>query len=182
MLRSRRLPTLAALTAAVTATAVLGGCSAGFDATSAQPYAPSDGIIASSGDLRVLNALVVAAEGADSGLVSMTVANRGTQDDRITGITTPAGSVDLVGDAQLPAGGAVAFGATGTTATVSGLDAAPGEGIELKVAFARAEPVTLRTVVVPATDDYAALTPSPSPTPTPVSTETPTESPSPAES
>ena len=162
MLSSRRLPTLTALAAAVTASAVLGGCSAGFDATSAQPYAPSDGIIASSGDLRVLNALVVAAEGADDGLVSMTVVNRGQQDDRITGITSPHGSVTLVGDDELPAGGAVTFGAEDTTATLSGLEKDPGQGIELKVSFARAEPVTLRTVVVPATDDYASLTPSPS--------------------
>ena len=43
------------------------GCSAGFDATSTKPYAPSDGVIASSGDMRVLNALVVAAEGGDEG-------------------------------------------------------------------------------------------------------------------
>ena len=182
MQRSRRLPTLAALAAVVTATALLGGCSAGFDATSTKPYAPSDGVIASSGDLRVLNALVVAAEGGDEGLVSMTVVNRGTQDDRVTGITTPSGSVAVEGDNRLPAGGSLTFGAAGTTATVSGLAKAPGQAIELRVAFARAEPVRLRTVVVPAVGEYATLTPSPSPTPTPSPTETPTESPSPSES
>jgi len=180
--RSRRLPTLAALAAVVTATALLGGCSAGFDATSTKPYAPADGVIASSGDLRVLNALVVVAEGGDEGLVSMTVVNRGTQDDRVTGITTPSGSVAVDGDTRLPAGGSLTFGAAGTTATVSGLAKAPGQAIELRVAFARAEPVLLRTVVVPAVGEYATLTPSPSPTPTPSPTETPTESPSPSES
>ena len=50
---------------------------AGFDATSAKPYAPSDGIMADSGDLRVLNALVVAADGDSTGVVSATIANRG---------------------------------------------------------------------------------------------------------
>lgn len=185
MQRSRRLPTLAALAAVVTATALLGGCSAGFDATSTKPYAPADGVIASSGDLRVLNALVVAADGGDEGadgIVSMTVVNRGTQDDRVTGITTPSGSVAVDGDTRLPAGGSLTFGAAGTTATVSGLAKAPGQAIELRVAFARAEPVRLRTVVVPAVGEYATLTPSPSPTPTPSPTETPTESPSPSES
>ena len=59
---------------------------------------------------------------------------------------------------------------------------APGQTIELRIAFARAEPVMLRTVVVPAVGEYATLTPSPSPTPTPSPTETPTESPSPSES
>ena len=40
----------------------------------------------------------------------------------------------------------------------------------------------VRTVVVPATGDYASLTPSPSPTPTPSETVTASESPSPSES
>jgi hypothetical protein len=181
---SRRLPTLTALTAAVAIAALAGGCSAGFDATSTKPYAPSDGILASSGDLRVLNALVVAAEGADTGLVSMTVVNRGTQDDRVTGITSSAGTVTLEGDDAVPADGSLLFGAEGTTATVSGLNRDPGEVVQLKVSFSRAEPVTLRTVIVPAVDDYASLTPSPTPTPTPSPTEseTPTESASPEES
>jgi hypothetical protein len=179
---SRRFPTLSALAAAVTAAALVGGCSAGFDATSIKPYAPADGVMASSGDLQVLNALVVAADGADEGLVSMVVVNRGSQDDRVTDITTPSGSVAVSGDDELLAGGSLAFGATGTTATVSGLDRSPGQQITLKVAFARAEPVTLRTVVVQATDEYASLTPSPSPTPTPTESETATESPSPSES
>ena len=178
---SRRLPTLAALAAAVTASALVGGCSAGVDATSIKPYAPSDGVIASSGDLRVLNALVVAAEGADDGLVSMTVVNRGTRDDRITGITSPSGTIAVDGDDRLPAGGSVTFGATGTTATIGGIDRTPGQQIELKVTFSRAEPVTMRTVVVDATDEYASLTPSPPPTPP--STLTPSEpAPSPSES
>jgi hypothetical protein len=112
----------------------------------------------------------------------MVVVNRGSQDDRVTDITTPSGSVAVSGDDELLAGGSLAFGATGTTATVSGLDRSPGQQITLKVAFARAEPVTLRTVVVQATDEYASLTPSPSPTPTPTESETATESPSPSES
>jgi copper(I)-binding protein len=179
---SRRLRTLTVLAAAVTATAVLGGCAAGFDATSTKPYAPADGVIASSGDLRVLNALVVGAEGANDGLVSMTVVNGGIRDDRVTGITTPSGSVTVSGDDQVPAGGSLTFGATGTTATVSGLDKAAGQEVALKVSFSRAEPVTLRTVVVAADEDYASLTPSPSPSPTPSPTETATESPSPSQS
>ena len=161
MLRSRRLPTLTAFAAAVTATAFLGGCSAGFDATSTRPYAPADGVIADSGDLKVLNALVVAADGADTGLVSMTVVNKGTKDDRVTGITSPSGTVTIDGDDQLPAGGALSFGTEGATATISPLDQSPGQGVELKITFSRAEPVTLRTVIVPATDEYSSLTPSP---------------------
>jgi hypothetical protein len=178
--RLRRLRPLAALAAALTVT-VLTGCSTGFDATSKKDYAPSDGIVAGDGDIRVLNALVVAADGADDGLVSMSVVNRGEAADRITGIESDAGDVTLGGDTSLPAGSSVSFGADGTTATVSGLTKEPGQAVQLTIRFARSEPLTLRTVIVPATDDYASLTPSSPPTPAVLPTETPTESPSPTE-
>jgi hypothetical protein len=178
--RLRRPRPLAALAAALTVT-VLTGCSTGFDATSKKDYAPSDGIVAGDGDIRVLNALVVAADGADDGLVSMSVVNRGEAADRITGIESDAGDVTLGGDTSLPAGSSVSFGADGTTATVSGLTKEPGQAVQLTIRFARSEPLTLRTVIVPATDDYASLTPSSPPTPAVLPTETPTESPSPTE-
>jgi hypothetical protein len=173
--RLRRLRPLAALAAALTVT-VLAGCSSGFGATSSKDYAPSDGIVAGEGDIRVLNALVVAAEGADDGLVSMTVVNRGESADRVTGIESDAGDVTLGGDTSLPPGAAISFGTEEATATVSGLSKDPGQAVQLTVRFAKAEPLTFRTVIVPGTDDYASLTPSASPTPTPSPTETPTES------
>ena len=160
----------------------LTGCSSGFDATSTKDYAPSDGIVAGDGDIRVLNALVVAADGADEGVVSMTVVNRGETSDRITGIESDAGDVTLGGDTSLPPGAAVSFGTEEATATVSGLTKEPGNAVELTVRFAKAEPLTFRTVIVPSTDDYASLTPAASPTPTPTPTETPSESPSATES
>jgi copper(I)-binding protein len=153
---------------------VLAGCSAGFDATSIQPYAPGDGVLANSGDIRVLNALVVAAEGERTGVVSMTVVNRGTTDDRLTDLTSPHGSVDLTGDTSLPAGGTLRFGSdTDVTAVIRNMTAQVGQTIRLRLSFARNQPVTLDTVVMPATGDYAEITPSATPTPTP--TPTPTE-------
>ena len=156
----------------------LTGCSSGFDATSTQDYAPSDGIVAGDGDMRVLNALVVAAEDADDGAVSMTVVNRGETSDRITGILSDAGDVTLGGDTSLPPGGAVSFGTEEASATVSGLSKEPGQAVTMTVRFAKAEPLTFRTVIVTATDDYASITPAVSPTPTLSPTESPSESPS----
>lgn len=156
----------------------LAGCSSGFDATSTQDYAPSDGIVAGDGDIRVLNALVVATEGADEGVVSMTVVNRGETSDRITAIRSDAGDVTLGGDTSLPPGAAVSFGTEEATATVTGLTKEPGQAVALTVRFAKAEPLTFRTVIVLGTDDYASLTPPTSPTPTPTPTETPSETPS----
>ena len=153
---------LAAVVAAVAAAALLAGCSAGFDATSTKPYAPSDGILANSGDLRVQNALVVASDAVSSGVVIMTIANRGDRDDELTGISSPDGTVDFTGDGELPAGAAIRLGAdTDPSATISELTALPGETITLNLTFARAEPLRIHTVVVPADGDYASITPGP---------------------
>lgn len=173
MERTRRLRRVPAVAAAAVAAALLTGCSAGFDATSIQPYAPADGVLANSGDIRVLNALVVADADGDTGVVSMTLVNRGTRDDRLTEITSPDGSVALTGDTTLPAGGAVRLGSdTDVTAVVEGLAKQAGENIRLRLSFSRTPPVTINTVVVAATGDYAEITPSATPTPTPTPTAT----------
>jgi copper(I)-binding protein len=153
---------LTAVITAVAAAALVAGCSAGFDATSTQPYAPADGILANSGDLRVQNALVVASDSISSGVVIMTIANRGDSDDRLTGLTSPDGTVDLTGDTTLAAGSAVRFGSdTDPSATITALTALPGETITLRLTFRRAEPLEIKTVVVQADGYYSSITPGP---------------------
>lgn len=145
--------------------ALLTGCSAGFGATAIQDYAPADGVIATSGDIRVLNALVVESDGGRGGVVSMTIVNKGERDDRLTGLTSPDATVDLTGDTTLPAGSAVHLGGgTDPSASLTGMTKLAGESVELKLTFARTEPITLTTVVMPATGDYASISPTPSPT------------------
>lgn len=167
MERSRRTRRTLSAAVAACALSVLAGCSSGFGATSAQPYAPSDGILADSGDIRVLNALVVASDGGRAGVLSMTVANRGTRDDRLTAVSTPDAGVSFDGPLELPAGEAVPFTGSGeASVTFTGLSRRAGETITIKLEFARTQPVTLRTVVVAAEGEYADLTPAPSPSPT----------------
>lgn len=162
--RTSRRALVAASVATLLAGPLLAGCSAGFDATSRQPYSPSDGINATSGDLRVLNALVVKAEDGSDGLISAGLVNNGDRDDRLTEITSPAGAVSVSGSKTLPAGESVTLGSgTQAQATVSGLTKEPGETITLRLAFGRTAPVTIRTVVVAATGDYADLAPAPAP-------------------
>lgn len=164
ILRARRR--VSALTAVVVAGALLTGCSAGFGATSTKPYSPADGINADSGTMRALNVLVVGDDSGTAGVVVMTLANRGDKDDRLTGIESPDGTVTLNGSTDIPAGGAVAFSNdTDPSATVSGLGKEAGEAIELKLTFATAKPITVRTVIVPADGDYAGITPSAGATP-----------------
>lgn len=162
-LNARRRGLLASFAAVATATALVSGCAAGFDATSLQPYAPADGVYAESGEIRALNVLVVAAEGATDGVVLMTIANDGRRDDRLLGIESDAASVEADTPVTLPAGGTVAFGGpeAQASATVTDLQVQPGQAIELRLTFARAEPVSVRTVVMPATGDYEDFTPTP---------------------
>lgn len=179
---SRIRPVLIPVLAAISAVALLTGCGAGFNAQSVQTYAPADGALADNGSIRVLNALVVAAEGATTGVISTTLVNHGDRTDRLTDITSSSGTVDLTGPGELRPGAAVRFSA-GTTpsATIADLTRSPGQSVTIKLTFARSEPLTVRTVVVAASGDYAEITPGPeSPaaeTPTPSDTATSTESP-----
>ena len=144
------------------AVAPLAGCSAGFDATSIEPYAPSDGVLANSGQLRILNALVVSSNSGTAGVISASIVNRGTKPDELVDISSPDGTVDLTGDGTLRRSSAVRLGAgTRPAATMTGLTKLPGETITVTMTFRRADPLTIETVVVPATGPYASITPAP---------------------
>ncbi len=150
------------MAAAAIAVAPLAGCSAGFDATSIEPYAPSDGVLANSGQLRILNALVVSSNSGTAGVISASIVNRGTKADELVDISSPDGTVDLTGDGTLRRSSAVRLGAgTRPSATMTGLTKLPGETITVTMTFRRADPLTIETVVVPATGPYASITPAP---------------------
>lgn len=161
----KRSPRVAALFA-VASTVLLTGCAAGFNATSIKPYAPSDGVRADTGDLRIVNALVVADSTATRGVLSTTIVNRGNKPDELTDVTSPDGQVSFTGDGTLAPGSAVPLGATtDPSAIFSGLTKLAGETITVKLTFRRADPVTLKTLVVTAEGPYASVTPSPSASP-----------------
>jgi hypothetical protein len=131
-------------------------------------------VIADSGQLRVLDAVVVSSSGSGRGVLSMTLVNRGDRDDTLTAITSPGGRVDLTGNRALAAGSSVIFGAgTDPAATVESLARTPGQTIGLTLEFARTNPIVLRTVIVDPNGAYASVTPGPE---TPEETDTPTPS------
>lgn len=169
-IRPALAPTLAALSVLV----LVSGCAAGYNAQTIKPYAPADGVVADSGTIRALDAVVVSGAGTGRGVLSMTLVNRGDRDDTLTAITSPSGRVDLTGARALAAGRSVSFGAgTDPAATVESLRRAPGQTIALTLQFARTRPIVLRTVVVSPDGSYASVTPGPQ---TPEETDTPTPS------
>ena len=147
---------------AALAAGLLTACGAGFDATAIQPYSPSDGTMANTGDIRIQNALVVASPTVSTGVIVASIANRGDRDDTHTGITSPDGTVDLTGDGSLAAESAIRLGAgSNPSATISNLTKLAGQAITLRFTFAKSEPVSLRTVVLPASGVYTSITPGP---------------------
>ncbi len=114
-----------------------------------------------------MSALVVAPEDSRDGVILMAVVNNGEQDEEITSIEAGEGEVDYTGSRTIPAGETVLFSAeSDPSATIRNLGTEPGEAITVKISFAEAEPISLRTVVVPATGDYASITPAAEPSPT----------------
>jgi hypothetical protein len=165
--RRPRISVLAVALFAAAATA-LTGCSAGFEATPIKRYAPSDGVDGDSGPIRVLNALVVAPENGNTGVISMVVVNRGNKPDELVSIESDGGTVEYTGPRELAPGKPVVFGAgSNPSAIIRDLKRKPGQGITLKLVFANAAPLTLPTLVLPATGVYATLTPPAEPTPSP---------------
>jgi hypothetical protein len=145
--------------------ALLTGCSGGFDAQARQVYAPADGAQADAGSVRISNALVVAPAGGTEGVLLMTVSNRGGKTQQLTSLTSNGGTVDYTGSRRLAAGQAVSFSAvTDPSATITNLRLKPGENITLRFGFSGEDPVTVRTLVVPATGIYSTVTPAATPT------------------
>jgi hypothetical protein len=180
---SRRRSLLVAVPLALV-TVLATGCGSGFDATARQSYAPGDGVQAGTGDLRVVSALVVSPEDSPDGVIMMAVVNNGEQDEEITSVEAGGGEVDYTGSHTIPAGETVLFSAdSDPSATVRNLSSKPGETVTVKISFAEAEPISLNTVVVPATGDYASITPAPEPSPSASeSAATPSDSASPSPS
>ena len=168
----RRPPHLVPLVAAFGVVVGLAtGCGAGFDAQARKVPGPQNGVNASSGQVRVLNAMVIAPEAetaqatGSTGIVLMSVANDGNSDEEITSVQTNAGTAEYVGPRSVPAGAILTFGAgSAPSVTVRDLDLLPGEEITVKVSFTNTDPVNLRTLVLPATGDYSSVTPSAEPT------------------
>jgi hypothetical protein len=150
--------------APLVAVALLTGCSAGFNAQTSQAYSAADGVLGNSGDIRVADALVVVPGNGATGVLSMTLLNRGTRSDRLVAISSPSGTVQLAGDTTLTPGDPDTYTATSSpSAVMTNVIASPGQNITLTLKFARTAPLKITTVVEPATGVYATVTPAPVP-------------------
>ncbi len=161
MIRPRFTRSLGALALAAVTVGPLTGCGAGLDSTAREQYSPSDGVFADVGAVRANNILVVA-DDRGQGAVVMTLANDGDEPDELAEVTLPGGGeVAVEGPREIPPGEALTVGAGGDTQIMlSGLEAVPGDSIELRFALARAGATTVTTVVLPPEGYYAEQLPA----------------------
>jgi hypothetical protein len=127
----------------------------GFSAQTDQVYQAAVGVNDRSGDVDVLNALVVSGEDG-SGTFAGTLVNKDTTEDATldsvtgTGVTASRHTVDV------PAGGVARLAETGEV-TLRGDGIKPGSFVEVTLAFDSGQSTTVTVPVVAAEGDYAEV-------------------------
>ncbi len=151
-----------AAAAAVLAAPALSSCGVSFGAQTDQVYNPAVGVDDRSGQVDVLNALIVS-EGSGSGTVVATLVNNDqVEDDQLKGIAGAGRDADLEvragGETTIPADGLLNLAEDGTN-FATGKRVAPGNFVEVTFSFDRGSAVTLDVPVVSADDPAYADVP-----------------------
>ena len=174
----RTLSALAIASLAVSLT----GCGAGFNASSRQVTQVTDGaeasIISTENNIRVVNLLVVAADGGTGVLVG-TIVSASDNEDALLGVAINGTVAQLTGKNTLPKNSPIIFEGprANAKAVLAGFGAVPGTHVRVTMFFARAGEITKDVIVRDNTDEYSGITggailatttasPSPSPTAT----------------
>ena len=172
----RTLSALAIASLAVSLT----GCGAGFNASSRQVKQVTDGaeasIISTENNIRVVNLLVVAAEGGTGVLVG-TIVSASDNEDALLGVAINGTVAQLTGKNTLPKNSPIIFEgpSANAKAVLAGFGAVPGTHVRVTMFFARAGEITKDVIVRDNTDEYVGVTggailettlasPTPSPT------------------
>lgn len=142
--------------------------SCGFDQPTDRVYTPGVGVNERSGEVDVLNALVVSGAGGSGALVATLVNNSLDKDDVLTQVTGSGADsslrVSLDSPLDVPQRGSISVSDEAEVA-VEGERIAPGAFVELTFAFENAESVTVQVPVVSRRGPYAEI-PVPSVAPT----------------
>ena len=172
----RTLSALAIATLAISLT----GCGAGLNAETRQITQVTDGaeasIISPENNIRVVNLLVVAAEGGTGVLVG-TVVSASDNEDALLGVAINGSVVQYTGKNTLPKNSPIIFEgpSANAKAVLPGFGAKAGTHVRVTMFFARAGEITKDVIVRENKDEYAGVTagavlatttasPSPSPT------------------
>ena len=149
---------------AIAALAVsLTGCGAGLNASTRQIAQVTDGaeaqVIGDGNNIRVVNLLVVAAEGGTGVLVG-TVVNAADTEDALLGVAINGSVLTYTGKNNLPKNSPIIFegDSANAKAVLTGFGAQPGTKVTITMFFARAGEVTKSVIVRDNKDEYAGIT------------------------
>ena len=149
---------------AIAALAVsLTGCGAGLNASTRQIAQVTDGaeaqVIGDGNNIRVVNLLVVAAEGGTGVLVG-TVVNAADTEDALLGVAINGSVLIYTGKNNLPKNSPIIFegDSANAKAVLTGFGAQPGTNVTITMFFARAGEVTKSVIVRDNKDEYAGIT------------------------
>ena len=149
---------------AIAALAVsLTGCGAGLNASTRQIAQVTDGaeaqVIGDGNNIRVVNLLVVAAEGGTGVLVG-TVVNAADTEDALLGVAINGSVLTYTGKNNLPKNSPSIFegDSANAKAVLTGFGAQPGTNVTITMFFARAGEVTKSVIVRDNKDEYAGIT------------------------
>ena len=174
----RGLPTLA-LAAALP---ILAGCGPSNVGTST-PYDPSDGVSTSVGAILARNLVLVGSVAGQPGLVSGVLLNESAAAITVSlasgqaqavSVDVPAGGSVLLGASPSdPAATPVAGAAINAVVQFDALAKPAGAVVPLSLSTPGGGTTTVQVPVLPATFEYAGITPAPTLTPTPTPTPAP---------
>ncbi len=156
--RAHRSITAAGVALAGVLAAVLSGCSATNQITTAQVYSASDGVRAELGDLTAENLLVLSAGKDEPGSLQGAFTNRG--DDTLTVTVTSDG--EQVGKVRVKAGATQLLGGTHGDDVVFDTQAAPGALTTLTIDTGEGGSQDIQVPVLDGTlPEYADIVPTP---------------------
>lgn len=150
-----------AAAAVLLAAPALSSCGVSFGAQTDQVYNPSVGVDDRSGQVDVLNALIVSGTNG-SGTVVASLVNKNQQtDDTLKGVSGAGKDAGMTvkpgGDTTIPAGGLLNLATQGAV-TIHGQRVVPGNFVTITFSFDRAQSVTVDVPVVSHSNpDYAGV-------------------------
>ena len=150
-----------AAAAVLLAAPALSSCGVSFGAQTDQVYNPSVGVDDRSGQVDVLNALIVSGTNGSGAVVATLVNNDQQTDDTLKGVAGAGKDAGMTvkpgGDTTIPAGGVLNLATRGAV-TIRGQRVVPGNFVTITFSFDRAQSVTLDVPVVSHSNpDYAGV-------------------------
>ncbi len=160
---------LAAATAAVAGSLVLGGCSMLDPQQTNSNVQTADGVPVDLGSVQIRDLVIIASAKGGPGVLVGQVVNQGTTVTKVNFAGAGATSTSDVVSTDVPAHDSVTLSSSATEVTIPSVSAAPGGLMSLQVQTADHGVSSVQVPVLPPDHYYSSETPTATPSPSPSS-------------